>query len=318
MRRSEPRPFTGAGRGGALEARSAVTDPSELALLSRLWLHEPAEPDLERARGFGWAVDGSVAELAERHARVLLLGVPPYGSLFTDPHGELAGAASLARSWTRRGYAPAELGGVAAADHFGLALGSLAFSGAAAARDPELRREHGAVAGRAPLCCAAVAREPGAGSFFRDLALRSLAAALGPGLVSPAPGEAPPPPPLDDAETTLLDRADYFLTPARCGADLSRARLGTLARTLGLEVPFGPRREVAVGILRAAGEGGAMAAWCAALDGELAAWSDFHGTTAGDYAGWGPAGKVYGERVAQARALATEIAALAAGSAARS
>jgi len=231
------------------------------------------------------------AELAAAYADLFLLNVYPYGTVFTDPSGELNGPAAqhLAALYAAHGYDPARLGPSGAPDHLGACLGF-----AAHLQDSQ-RSSRGfgpALLAWAPVCCLAVEREPLANPFYAALAARTQAwllsadselvlsndlAAGGDLSVAsrPAPGLA------GDAEdeVDLRRLVRFFLAPARCGIYLSRGHLGQIGRGLGLRLPFGSRFEVAEALFQAAGETGQVEPLIAALEAEIDLWR-------GRYAQW--------------------------------
>ncbi|MBI3362676.1 MAG: molecular chaperone TorD family protein, partial [Chloroflexi bacterium] len=102
--------------------------PSPFSLLSSLWLHEPDAETLARARSELDLPVAEPADLASAYADLFLLNVFPYGTVFTDPFGELNGpsAQNIAALYDSHGYHPPELSEVGAADHVGLCLGFVA------------------------------------------------------------------------------------------------------------------------------------------------------------------------------------------------
>ncbi|MEW5988753.1 MAG: hypothetical protein AB1791_19160, partial [Chloroflexota bacterium] len=80
----------------------------------------------------------------------------------------------------------------------------------------------------------------------------------------------------------------FFLTPAQCGLFLSRARLGQIARSLNLGLPFGSRWQVAEGLWRAAGANGRVAELLDWLSTEMAAWAATYHAWADAYPAWMP------------------------------
>src|SRR5690606_24258294 len=98
------------------------------ALLARLWLHEPDASVAADVIALLQQPPATPNELAAAYASLFLLNVYPYGTVFTDPSGELngSGAQYTARLYAAHGYQPPELQTVGAADHLGLYLGFLA------------------------------------------------------------------------------------------------------------------------------------------------------------------------------------------------
>jgi TorA maturation chaperone TorD len=269
--------------------RSARLEPSAVRLLARLWLHEPAAEDVERAVAELGLPAAASAELALAYAEVFLLNVPPYGTVFIGDHGELNSpeAEWVAQLYEAHGYRPLELDEVAAPDHIGLCLGFLAEAGSAQVADflPWLRTW-------APVTCLAVGHDPAAPPFYRDLAAVTLEALL----AQPGPSRRGPRPPgtaghtlfqwQGEDEVSLGAIVRYFLTPARCGLFLSRARLGALARELGIGLPFGSRFDVARQLFAACGGAGALPSLLGQLRAAIAPWSREYQACARRYPVW--------------------------------
>jgi len=263
---------------------------SSFAALAAHWLHE--SPDL-----------------APAFTHLFLLNVFPYSDVFTTPTAELngPGAERAAQAYAAHGFAPPELSEVAAPDHVGL---QLAFLDHLAARN-ETAAGAAALADLlawAPAVCLAVQREPDVHPFYHALAQAALTAlfagAGGDTLALPQPPPPDPGPlPDPDGEVRLRDLVAYFLAPARCGLWLSRGRLGAIARTLGLSLPFGPRAEVAEALFAAAGSAGQLGALIGALTAELSIWN-------GACSAWPPAAASgWLARHLQAAAQLTEMSA---------
>ena len=88
--------------------------------LARLWLREPDERALESAHAMGLALPGSSpVELAADFSELFLLNVYPYGSVFTEPSGELNGrfASWAASRYERRRFLTPEFWEAGAPDH---------------------------------------------------------------------------------------------------------------------------------------------------------------------------------------------------------
>jgi|SRR5579859_640121 len=264
-------------------------EPDDLRLLARLWL---LEPDAARAADAASRLGLPAAELGElaaAYADLFLLNVYPYGTVFTDPNGELNGPAAqhLVALYAAHGYEPARLGPCGAPDHLGACLGF-----AAHLQDAQ-RASQGfgpALLAWAPVCCLAVEREPLANPFYSALAGRTLAwllsaesklAAGGDLGASAAAAGQPAFGMADDAEdeVDLRRLVCFFLAPARCGIYLSRGHLGQIGRGLGLRLPFGSRFEVAEALFQAAGDTGQVEPLIAALEAEIDLWR-------GRYAQW--------------------------------
>lgn len=258
-------------------------------LLSHLWLHEPdAEAVARAAAEFGLPF-ADPAELAPAYTDVFLLNVYPYGTAFTDPSGELNGpeAQQVAALYEAHGYQPPELNSVGAPDHLGLCLGFLATGQGQDAILPYLLDW-------APVCCLAVEREPSAHPFYRALAAHTRETLLT-DYVSlntqyaitnyQLPITNPQSP---EEETSLRDIIRFFLAPARCGAFLSRSRLGQMAKALGLRLPFGSRFEVAEMLFASAGELEQLENLLTALEAEIEAWATEYCRWAEVYPTWRP------------------------------
>ncbi len=276
-------------------------------MLSRLWLHEPSAADVERAvhelglpRPDG---ESPVSELAEAYANIFLLNVFPYGSTFTDSDSELnaASARLTTRAFEERGFAPHELGEVAAADHLGLCLAFLeGIDDQSTTSSPLVAEFLDDFTQWAPVCCLAVEREPGGHPFYRALAERTRSVVLQRARMSQshAPEQAGEfesiaADPLNDAgssedEIRLSDILRFFLSPARCGAFLSRARLGHIALQLsdGIRLPFGTRYEVARSLFTAAGEAAVVEQLLNLLAKEIAEWDREYRSWKSEYPAW--------------------------------
>jgi TorA maturation chaperone TorD len=238
---------------------------------------EPDAPLVARAAALGLP-PAPPADLAPAYTDLFLLNVTPYSTLFTDHSAELNGpGAALALSrYAAHGYHPSALADVAAPDHLGLLLGFLDhLQGQGAHADLAAAHTVAETLAWAPALCLAVQHEPAVHPFYAALAGRTLAALLDrfTGLAShlPAPLPTLPPPdpgPLPDpeGELRLRDLVRFFLAPARCGLFLSRARLGHLARGLGLALPFGPRLDLAEALFQTAGVARQLPALLVALD----------------------------------------------------
>lgn len=281
------------------------------ALLSRLWLHEPDAEAIARAVAELSLPAASPTELASAYADVFLLNVYPYGTAFTDPSGELNGpeAQQAAALYEAHGYQPPELNSVGAPDHLGLCLGFLA---AGQGQDGILPY----LLDWAPVCCLAVEREPAAHPFYRALAARTRQMLLTkyasrnaqyaiPNTQYPITNYSP------DDELTLRDLVRFFLAPARCGAFLSRSRLGQMAKELGMRLPFGSRFEVAEVLFASAGEADQIELLLAALEAEVGAW-------AATYQSWAeqwPFAGIWLARTTDAARMLAEMRQMAAASA---
>jgi TorA maturation chaperone TorD len=298
----------------------------DFELLASLWLHEPSAAAIARAADELSLPPADPAELAPAYTNLFLLNVYPYGTVFTDPDGELNGAAAqrLAVLYDTCGYWPDEFNSVGAPDHLGLCLGFMSHltKCEADATRPEF---FSSLSGWAPICCLAVERDPHAHAFYRALAEQTrhhlLSNALGFGFLVPnfTPSVQYPASDLQltqpEDEVRLYDVLRFLLAPARCGVFLSRSRLGQLAREMGLCLPFGSRYEVAEGLFGAAGETERIDRLLIALQAEIEAWATTYRRWAERYAHWRPAAELWLGRTAQAlRTLAEmrEIAEVAA------
>ncbi len=263
-----------------------------LTLLSQLWLHEPDAETIARAVQALGLPPAEPAELATAYADVFLLNVYPYSTAFTDDHGELnrPEAQRVAALYEAHGYYPPEFGQVGAPDHLGLCLGFLAHLGE---KRLESRDSLGGFVEWGPICCLAVEREPSVHSFYGALAMRTREALLETAKVIPPNLQSPisnlhlplaryP----SDEELTLRDLLRFFLAPAQCGVFLSRSRLGQMAKTMGMRLPFGSRFEVAEILFASAGEGEKVGELLTALEAEVKAWAQAYRGWAETYPGW--------------------------------
>jgi len=304
----------------------------KFALLSHLWLHEPDAETITRAVNELGLPSASPAELASAYTDIFLLNVPPYGTAFTDPSGELNGpeAQHVAALYEAHGYAPPELDSVGAPDHVGVCLGFLAHL---EERGLEMRDWRSKVGDWGfdwiPLACLAVEREPTAHAFYRALAavtrqhlLMRLSEAKPPGAeaLSASSGQASRFAQDDgdhphseiynlqsEDEVRLRHILRFFLAPARCGIFLSRSRLGRMAAALGLRLPFGSRFEVAERLFTSAGETGQIERLIEALESEIGDWRIAYHRWAEAYPAWRPHAETWLARTAQAQRTLTEM-----------
>ena len=255
--------------------------------LSRLWLREPD------------------ASMASAYTDLFLLNVSPYGTTFTDPSGELNGPAAwrAARRYEERDYRPAELAEVGAPDHVGLCLGFLAHLERVGGKDPEFSSS---LLDWVPICCLAVEREPSAHPFYGELA-----AVTRKRLLEEAHGSLPtvsePGPDFDEDEVGLSRIVRYLLAPARSGLYLSRAKLGQLAKTTGMRLPFGSRVDVARLLFQTAGENGQVGAVLDLLGDELSAWEAAYRSWAEEHPHWKSAAGGWLGRTGETRRLLGEM-----------
>ncbi len=306
---------------------------SSLPLLARLWLAPPGDEAIAEAhRSLGLPL-GSARELAEAFTDLLVLDVPPYGSVFLERSGELNGATSeaVSRAYAQSEFDPSALREVAAPDHLGLCLGFL-----------HLRRHEpsdGYDWSWIEVCCLAVLREPRVHPFYAGLAEATLAwrATLTPQPPLPSgkgEGEEPhppaPSPPSGEGEDvdSLLEALEgreeeddvvglgrivrFFLAPARCGMYLSRSRLGSVAVALGLRLPFGSRFDVARILFVAAGEAELADRLFSALEAEADAWAEGYRSIAERYPAWGAHADQWTSRLATTRKVLRAMRSLAA------
>jgi hypothetical protein len=224
-------------------------------------------------------------ELASAYTDIFLLNVYPYGTAFTDLDGELNGpdAQRIAALYEAHGYRPVELTQVGAPDHVGLGLG---FMG-------QVGEQILGIGDWGPVCCLAVERDPSAHLFYRALAARTREwlMANGEWRMANSRWQIDPPPAigyLPSTEIGLHDIVRFFLAPARCGVFLSRSRLGHMAKSLGMRLPFGSRFDVADALFRAAGDDGRVADLLRALNAEIEQWAAAYRAWGSAYPTWEP------------------------------
>jgi len=268
-------------------------------LLAQLWLHEPDQAMAVRGSSLFGLAPADPGQLAVAYTDIFLLNVYPYGTIFTDPVGEMNGPAAqaMARLYAQHGYQPPELSAVGAPDHLGLGLGFLGHSTNRGLEDA-FAQACGELLAWALLACLAVEREPGAHAFYRGLAAftadtlllnagRFTIDALDwqaqelPGLALAMDQSA-----VDDDEVRLRDLVRFFLTPARSGIFLSRGRLGGFARELGVALPFGARYDVATALFTAAGQSERLDLLLNQLAAEVQAWAAVYRQWATTYPAW--------------------------------
>jgi len=289
-----------------------------LNLLSSMWLHEPDEGTLARASEELHLPMVTPAELAVAYTDLFLLNVYPYGTVFTDPSGELngPGAERVGALFERHGYHPPELGEAGAPDHLGLCLGFLALL----AGKHEVSRGHFAsdFLAWAPVCCLAVEREPSAHVFHRALAARTRETLLDKFSEKQESRtefstlvfrDSSPQWPVED-EIRLRDILHFLLAPARCGMFLSRSRLGELGRGLGQRLPFSSRYDVAESLFAAAGQSGQVEALLDRLAEEADAWETSYRAWADAYPAWADLSTQWTGRTQAARRTLNEMRAL--------
>jgi Nitrate reductase delta subunit len=256
--------------------------------LSRFWLHEP---------------DDSL--MATAYTDLFLLNVYPYGTTFTDPSGELNRPAAweTARRYEERGYRPPELFEVGAPDHVGLCLGYLEHLASRGEKDVEFSSS---VLEWIPICCLAVEREPSAHPFYR-----SVAAVTRERLMEDIPESMPqasgPDAEEQEEEVGLSRIVRFLLAPARSGLFLSRAKLGQVARTAGMRLPFGSRFDVASLLFQTAGESGKVGSVLCLLEEELVAWEAAYRSWAEEHPRWAPSAARWLQRTDETRRLLGEM-----------
>ena len=287
-----------------------------LGLLSRLWLREPDSDALDATRGVASLAPhvGEPAAMAPAYTDLFLLNVYPYGTAFLDGSGELNGPAAwqAARRYEDRGYGPPELFEVGAPDHVGLCLGYLEHLAGGGQKDLEFSSF---VMEWVPVCCLAVEREPAAHPFYKAVAAatrRSLWDHIpDPVTRSSEPEEsAPGTDPLgedDEEEIGLSLIVRFLLAPARCGLFLSRARLGQLAISAGMRLPFGSRFDVARALFQTAGEDGKVALVLDRLEAEIGAWEAAYRGWAEEHRGWAPVAARWLHRTGETRRLIAQM-----------
>lgn len=180
----------------------------------------------------------------------------------------------------------------------------------------------------APVCCLAAERDPSAHPFYRALAQLTRETLLS-GELRIASGETEIanfyPEPAEGRNSPfairnsqfairLRDIVRFLLTPARSGMFLSRARLGQLAKELGMRLPFGSRFEVAEWLFACAaraGEGQQLSTLLQKLPVEANEWAAAYRGWALRYPAWQPAAARWLERIAQTRDMLREMEQLA-------
>lgn len=290
-------------------AERPLTSTAPYALLAHLWLHEPDAETAARAVSELGLPPADPAELASAYAEVFLLNVPPYGTVFTDPEGEMnsAEAQRVGALFEAHGYYPPELNSVGAPDHVGLCLGFMGYLKERGLEIGELGLDW------APTACLAIERQPSAHPFYRALANQTRAALLKHSkTLEPKPQpvisnlELPIAHPSND-ETSLRDIVRFFLAPARCGLFLSRSRLGRMANDLDLRLPFGSRFDVAEVLFAATGESGLVERLIDALEAEVREWGLAYRQWGDEYPVWRPFAEVWLERIGTAARTLAEM-----------
>ncbi len=297
----------------------------KLDLLSSLWLHEPDEGTLARSCEELDLPKAKPAELAVAFTDLFLLNVYPYGTIFTEPLGELNGPAAhqVAKQFEAHGYAPPELNQAGAPDHLGLCLGFLAHMYIFRVKRHLSRVTFMSESSEflydllswAPVCCLAVEREPSAHPFYRALAARTREELLRmysekqemkTSFSSPVFRESLSPR-QEEEDIRLHDILQFLLAPARCGMFLSRSRLGEWGRVLGLPLPFSSRYDVAESLFAAAGQSGQVEALLDRLAQEAEAWERAYQTWAKADPTWAGFSAAWIERIQVALGLLNEM-----------
>lgn len=257
---------------------------------------------------------------AEAHARLVLIGLPPYEGAFLAADGLLGGDTTAA---VRAHRALAGLGDPVAhePDHVGAELAWLAFLSGAEA---DAKRD-GVDAGRivdlqrsaldqhllrwVPQWVTHLRGLPTRGDadsvYIRgaELALTVLTEhrlSLG--------GAAPPwslpaaAPVLEDPRAGLRAIAEHLCVPCQCGGYLARDTIAAIGRSFDLPMTFGARADLLEGLFCAAAQYSRVPDVCAALDALLAGWID---------AWTSPWSAPWVERAVLTRALLARVAAAA-------
>jgi len=267
------------------------TPDSSFGLLSRLWLREPD------------------ASMAAAYADLFLLNVYPYGTAFTDPSGELNGPSALevARRYGERGFRPPELSEVGAPDHVGLCLGFLEHLERRGEKDVQFSSD---LLEWVPVCCLAVEREPSAHPFYKamaELTRQRLMAGIPDSIPVPARGEGVGAMGEEEEEVGLSHVLRYLLAPARSGFFLSRAKLGQLARSAGMRLPFGSRFDVARALFQAAGESGKVGTVLDLVEAELVEWEGAYRAWSEEHPRWAPSAALWLGRTGETRRRLVEM-----------
>lgn len=178
--------------------------------------------------------EAALRELRAAYARLFLIDVPPYASVYLDVPPIIGGEASL--EWERvlaaRGLALISLERAAAPDHAGLYLRALAAAERDGAPEPVLREALRWL----PQALTAIGRNDPAGFYARvaDLAANALQACAGAtcseaGIVTDVGVSEP-------EDESLRAIANWLSTPAWSGWFLSKDALRRLARPFGVSV----------------------------------------------------------------------------------
>jgi hypothetical protein len=115
-------------------------------------------------------------------------------------------------------------------------------------------------------------------------------------------------PEAEETELNLSTVVRRLLAPAASGFFLSRSRLGAIAMDAGMRLPFGSRHGVARALFVAAGEPGRVERVLEGLRLEAAAWEEAYSKAAREHPAWSGCAAKWESRLAETRALLTEMA----------
>jgi TorA maturation chaperone TorD len=281
-----------------------------LSLLSRLWLREPDSRLLAEARETQIFADIRVdpAELACAYSELFLMNVYPYGSVWTDPSGELnaPSTSELSTRYEEAGFAPAEIFEVAAPDHVGLCL---AFLGHLRGAGRDAAGFSAELLEWVPLLAIAVCREASVHPFYRAVARATVSTISAEASPERAAGRGTGALPViaEEEEIGLSQVVGFLLAPARSGFFLSRSRLGELAREAGLALSFGSRFDVARSLFLASGQTGTIPRLLDLLEREVSEWESEIADLARREAAWQAPGALWQSLLAGNRARLAEL-----------
>ncbi len=252
-----------------LDAETAAVLASDPLLLSAL-----APPSDE----------ADLRALRSDYARLFLVEVPPYGSIYREAPPVIGGDAS--RQWEHalaaRGRPLASLERAAAADHAGLGLRALAAAERANDAPPVLAE----LLYWLPQFLTALQHADATGFYGRVAAVAASAvretAGATPADVVPAAYEEPPPP----QDTSLREIADWLCTPVWSGIFLSKQRLRALAAPFGVPLALRERATMLRDLFEASAFDGRTAELLDALDAEAACWDGAVADWRTALAGW--------------------------------
>jgi hypothetical protein len=285
-------------------------------LLTSLWLYEPSSEVIAQAHAQLGLPLADPASLAINYADVMLMNVPPYGTLFTDDWAELNTpvAQEIGLAYENCGYRHNAIFEVAAPDHIGLCLG---FFDWLTTKHEYYDHFYYTLATWLPTLCLAIEREPTATPFYTMLAAYTRTNYLSrhsPGSLINAPfdlpmlnGQARNDPSNRNDEVRLRDIVRFFMIPTRSGIYLSRSKLGQMANILGLALPFGPRYEVAEALFAGAGENDRVQALLTALTAEVTIWETAYRQWIITYPHWQIFGTQWVERTTKAHDMLAEM-----------